>query len=262
MSFAQQYGPWALIAGASEGIGASFARALAVKGLKLVLLARRPGPLDALAKELSAAHGTECLCLSLDLSSDELVEEVQRGLEGREVGLLVCNAAVSLVSGFVDLEAHDVERSMVVNVRAPLMLTHCFAKAMVRRGHGGVVLMSSVAGLIGAPHSAAYAGAKAFASGFGESLWAELQPRGVDVVVCAAGPTATPTYAQVQTNNFPPVMQPDDVVKAALAALGKRPRVVPGLFNQLTTALLSPLPRAWVLKMVAAQTKKYAVRRS
>jgi short-subunit dehydrogenase len=259
MSFAERYGPWALIAGASEGIGAAFARALAQRGVNLVLLARRQEPLDALARELSSV---QVHTISLDLSSEDLVDPLQRALEGREVGLLVCSAAVSLVSGLVELDARDVERLVNVNVRAPVLLTHHFAQQMVKRGRGGVVLMSSVAGLIGAPHSAAYAGSKAFAVGFGESLWAELEPRGVDVVVCAAGPTATPTYTQVQTSSFPPVMAPEAVVGAALDALGRRPRVVPGLFNQLTTALLSPLPRAWVLKMIAAQTKKYAVRRS
>jgi short-subunit dehydrogenase len=259
MSFAERYGPWALIAGASEGIGAAFARALAQRGVNLVLLARRPEPLDALARELSAV---QVHTVSLDLASEDLVDEVQRALEGREVGLLVCSAALSLISGFVELEQGEVERSLAVNVRAPLLLTHHFARQMVQRGRGGVVLMSSVAGLIGAPHSAAYAGSKAFAVGFGESLWAELAPRGVDVVVCAAGPTATPTYTQVQTSAFPPVMAPEAVVDAALSALGRQPRVVPGLFNRLTTALISPLPRAWALKLIAAQTKKYAVRRS
>jgi len=122
-------------------------------------------------------------------------------------------------------------------------------------------LMSSVAGIIGSPYSATYAGSKAFVLGFGDSLWAELEPLGVDVVTCAAGPTETPTYAQVRTSSFPPTMSPDRVVSAALAALGRRPRVVPGLFNRLTTWLLAPLPRTMRLRMVARQTKKFAARR-
>jgi short-subunit dehydrogenase len=259
--FLARYGPWALVAGASEGIGASFARTLAARGLSLVLLARRTGPLESLATELVQKHGVQTRVLALDLTSPRLHAAVAEGTKDLEVGLLVCNAALSLMSGFLELELDDVLRSVDMNVRAPLVLAHLLGGPMVRRGRGGVVLMSSVAGLIGSPYSATYAGSKAFALGFGDSLWAELEPRGVDVVTCAAGPTETPTYAQVRTSAFPPAMNPDDVVSAALGALGKRPRVVPGLFNRLTTWLLAPLPRTLTLRLIAAQTKKFAIRR-
>jgi short-subunit dehydrogenase len=260
-SFLARYGPWALVAGASEGIGASFARALAARGLNLVLLARRVGPLESLAAELSQRHGVQTKVLALDLTSPRLHAVVAERTKDLEVGLVVCSAALSLISGFLELELDDVLRSVDVNVRAPLVLAHLFGRRMAERGRGGVVLMSSVAGMIGSPYSATYAGAKAFVLGFGDSLWAELEPRGVDVVTCAAGPTETPTYAQVRTSSFPPVMNPDHVVRAALGALGKRPRVVPGLFNRLTTWLVAPLPRTTTLRMIAAQTKKLATRR-
>jgi short-subunit dehydrogenase len=259
--FLARYGPWALVAGASEGIGASFARALAARGLNVVLLARRVGPLDSLAAELSQKYDVQCQVLALDLTSPDLNAVVAARTKGLEVGLLVCNAALSLMSGFLELELDDVLRSVDLNVRAPLVLVHQFGRLMAERGRGGVVLMSSVAGIIGSPYSATYAGSKAFALGFGESLWSELEPRGVDVVTCAAGPTETPTYAQVRASSFPPTMHPDFVVSATLAALGKRPRVVPGFFNRLTTWLVALLPRATTLRMIAAQTKKFAPRR-
>lgn len=252
----ERYGPWALIAGASEGIGGAFARALAKEGLNLVLVARRREPLEALAKELQ----TETLVVTADLADG--VDAVVQAVGDREVGLLVCNAALSLMAPFVELEREQVERSLQVNVRAPLLLTHAYARAMAKRGRGGVILMSSVAGLIGAPLTATYAGSKAFALGFGESLWAELEPLGVDVVVCAPGPTATPTYTQVQQSSFPPVLKAEAVVEAALDSLGHRPRVVPGLFNKLSAALMAPLPRTWALRTIAAQTKKYARRKT
>jgi uncharacterized protein len=259
--FLARYGPWALVAGASEGIGASFARALAARGLNLVLLARRAGPLESVAAELSQKHGVQTKVLALDLTSPGLHAVVAEGTTDLEVGLVVCNAALSLISGFLELELDDVLRSVDVNVRAPLVLVHLFGRQMAERGRGGVVLMSSVAGMIGSPYSATYAGSKAFALGFGDSLWAELEPRGVDVLTCVAGPTETPTYAQVRTSSFPPAMNPNHVVSAALGALGKRPRVVPGLVNRLTTWLLAPLPRTTTLRMIAAQTKKFATRR-
>ena len=180
--------------------------------------------------------------LVLDLTSPGLHAVVAEGTKDLEVGLVVCNAALSLMSGFLELELHDVLRSVDLNVRAPLVLAHLFGRRMAERGRGGLVLMSSVAGLIGSPYSATYAGSKAFALAFGDSLWAELEPRGVDLVTCVAGPTETPTYAQVRTSSFPPTMNPDHVVSAALGALGKRPRVVPGLFNRLTTSLVALLP--------------------
>ena len=259
--FLARYGPWALVAGASEGIGAAFARALAARGLNLVLLARRVGPLATLAADLSARHGVETRVMALDLTSPGLNAAVEKETKDLEIGLVVCNAALSLISDFLELELSDVLRSVDTNVRAPLVLVHLFGRRMAERGRGGVVLMSSVAGIIGSPHSATYAGCKAFALGFGDSLWAELEPRGVDVVTCVAGPTETPTYAQVRTSSFPPTMSPDEVALAALATLGKRPRVVPGLFNRLTTWLLAPLPRTLTLRMIAAQTKKFATRR-
>ena len=259
--FLARYGPWALVAGASEGIGASFARALAARGLNLVLVARRPGPLESMAAELSQKHGVHTRVLALDLTAPGLHAAIVEGTQDLEVGLIVCNAALSLISGFLELQLDDVLRSVDMNVRAPLMLAHVFGRRMAERGRGGVVLMSSVAGIIGSPYSATYAGSKAFVLGFGDSLWAELEPLGVDVVTCAAGPTETPTYAQVRTSSFPPTMSPDRVVSAALAALGRRPRVVPGLFNRLTTWLLAPLPRTMRLRMVARQTKKFAARR-
>jgi uncharacterized protein len=259
--FLARYGPWALVAGGSEGIGASFARALAARGLNLVLLARRREPLESLAAELADEHGVQCRVLVLDLTSPRLHAVVAEGTQDLEVGLVVCNAALSLISGFLELELHDVLRSVDLNVRAPLVLAHLFGRRMAERGRGGLVLMSSVAGMIGSPYSATYAGSKAFALGFGDSLWAELEPHGVDLVTCVAGPTETPTYAQVRTSPFPPTMNPDRVVSAALGALGKRPRVVPGLFNRLTTSLVAMLPRTMTLRMIANQTKKFAPRR-
>ena len=259
--FLTRYGPWALVAGASEGIGASFAHALAIRGLNLVLLARRAVPLKSLAADLSQQHGVQSRVLALDLTSPGLHRAVAEATEDLEIGLLVCNAALSLMSAFVELDIDDVLRSVDLNVRAPLVLGHLFGRRMAERGRGGIIFMSSVAGIIGSPYSATYAGSKAFALSFGDSLWAELEPRGVDVLTCAAGPTETPTYAQVRTSSFPPAMNPDRVVRAALAALGRRPRVVPGLFNRLTSLLLVPLPRTTTLRMIAAQTRKFATRR-
>lgn len=256
-TFRARYGPWALVAGASEGIGAAFATALARRGLNLVLLARREAPLAALATKLT---GVEVRTASVDLASPDLPDRLAEVTRGLEVGLAVANAALSLTLPFLELELAQALRTVDLNVRAPLVLAHALGRPMAARGKGGLVFMSSVAGIIGGPRVAAYAGSKAFALKFGESLWAELEPRGVDVVTCVAGPTRTPTYSAVQQAPFPPVMEPEVVVAAALGALGARPRVVPGWFNRAVVALTAHLPRAIALRMIEEQTRKYAQR--
>lgn len=258
-AFRQRYGPWALVAGASEGIGAAFASALAARGVHLVLLARRPGPLQALAASL---RGVEVRTAAVDLTAPDLAPRLEEATRGLEVGLVVANAALALTAPFLELELDQALRTVDLNVRAPLVLAHVFGRPMAVRGRGGLVFMSSVAGLIGSPRVATYAGTKAFALQFGESLWAELHPRGVDVVTCAAGPTRTPTYTEVQRSAVPPVMEAADVVEAALGALGRGPRVVPGWFNRASIALTAHLPRSVTLRMIDRQTRKYSQRTS
>ena len=260
MKFAERYGPWALIAGASEGIGAAFAYALARRGVSLVLLARRLGPLEALAGELCAL-GVQARTVPFDLGSASIESEVTEATKDLPVGLLVCNAAVSLVSPLTELDSLDLQRSIDVNVRAPVVLCRHFAPALVSRGHGGIVLMSSLAGLTAAPFNAVYAGTKAFSLAFAESLWGELAPRGVDVLACVPGPTRTPAYDQVQTSRFPPAMDADQVAETALEALGKRTRIIPGALNRFTAALVPRLPRHWGIRLIASQTRKLAPRR-
>ncbi len=259
-TFAERYGPWGLIAGASEGIGAAFARALARRGVNLVLLARRLGPLEALADEVRAL-GVEARTVPLDLGSQSIESEVAEATQDLAVGLLVCSAAVSLVSPLTELGSPDLERSIDVNVRAPVLLCRHFIPALLSRGHGGIVLMSSLAGVTASPFNAVYAGTKAFNLAFAESLWGELAPQGVDVLACIPGPTRTPAYAEVQTSRFPPPMSADRVAETALEALGTRTRVVPGWANRLTAALVPRLPRPVGIRVIASQTRKLAPRR-
>ena len=147
--FRRKYGPWALVAGASEGIGAAFAEELAARGLSVILLARRIEPLTALAARLRAAHGVEVRTVSVDLGAPSLLDDVRRASEGLEIGILVYNAAVSLIGPFLDEPLADKLRALDVNCRGPLILSDELGRAMARRGRGGVVLMSSLAGAQG-----------------------------------------------------------------------------------------------------------------
>jgi short-subunit dehydrogenase len=249
-AFCQRYGPWALVAGASEGLGEAWAEALAARGLDLILIARREAKLRATGERIAAAHGVEVLPLPLDLASPELPARLREGVGEREVGLLVYNAAYSRVGGFFEQSLDDKLRSLDVNCRGPLVLCHELGAPMLARGHGGIVLMSSLASLQGSPRLASYAASKAFDLILAESLWGELSDAGIDVLACVAGATRTPGFEAVTTTSKPPVMEPEQVVAEALDALGWRPSVVTGLGNKLISALVASLPRRGRVRMM------------
>jgi short-subunit dehydrogenase len=239
--FRARYGPWALVTGASEGIGESFARALAARGLHLMLVARRPAPLDALAAELRAAHGIQVRTASADVARPDLLE-VLASLAGEdEVGLVVHNAAFSALGPFLDRPLHDLLTVIDVNCRAPLAMAHHFGRRMAARGRGGILLMSSLAGGQGTPIVAAYAASKAFEIVLAEGLWDELRPAGVDVLACRAGPTRTPSYEASRPRKKVPMMESGPVVEEALAALGKKPVVVAGRLNRAVNFVMQRL---------------------
>ncbi len=232
-SFRDKYGPWALVAGASEGIGAAFAEELGARGLHLVLLARGVERLEQLAQKIRAAHRVEVVTASVDLGAPTMLDEVRRVTEGREVGLLVYNAALSLVGPFLEQPLADKLRLIDVNCRGPLILSDELGRAMVRRGRGGMIIMSSLAGTQGTAHVLTYAASKAFNLVLAEGLWYELREHGVDVLACRAGATRTPGFersrpARVQA----PMMEAGPVAVEALDALGKGPSMVPGALNR------------------------------
>src|SRR5207247_1425855 len=138
----ERYGPWAVIAGASEGIGAAFATALAARGLDLVLVARRPEPLSALAGRLPV----RTVVVPADLSTVDGLEQVFAASAYLEVGLVVHNAAYSPIGAFVDLDPAETARALDLNCRALLRLGHHYLPPMAERGRGGFIVRSSLAG--------------------------------------------------------------------------------------------------------------------
>ena len=231
--FRDRYGPWALVAGASAGLGEAFARRLAGRGLHLVLLARRGDALEALGAELRRAHGVEVRAAPMDLARPDLAAAVERATAGVEVGLLVYNAAASAIGPFVERPLDDHLRVIDVNCRGPLTLAHLLGGPMARRGRGGIVLMTSLAASQGNPLLASYAASKAFNLVLAEGLWAELREQGVDVLACRAGATRTPGYEASRPRRSVPLMEPDDVARRALAALGRGPSAVAGTLNRV-----------------------------
>ncbi|MDL9938060.1 SDR family NAD(P)-dependent oxidoreductase [Gordonia sp. ABSL1-1] len=225
-----KYGPWAVIAGGSEGVGASFARRLADAGINLVLIARKPGPLAEVADEL--ADRVEVRALSLDLTADDAVERIIAATADLDVGLLIYNAgANSHGGGFLDRDFDGFVSAIDLNVKTPLALTHHFGTAMRAAGRGGILLVGSLSGYMGGYAQSVYGGSKAFSRIFAESLWLELRDHGVDVLELVLGVTRTPAMERAGLNFDIPGMkiaEPDDVAREGLAHLADGPVWVAG----------------------------------
>jgi len=265
----ERYGRTALVAGASEGIGAAFARTLARRGFDLVLVARRREPLTSFARSLGTDHRADVLPVPLDLGAPDAAERLWRSCDGREIGLLVYNAAAAALGPFLERPLEDHVAAIDVNVRAPLALAHRFGRSMASRGRGGIVLMSSLSGFQGTPLVATYAATKAFDLVLAEGLWDELRGRGVDVLACCAGATSTPGYERSapagRASRFAPrVQRPEEVAEAALRALGRRPSVVCGPGNALASIVMRRLlsRRSAVLLMGREMRSRYGARDS
>jgi short-subunit dehydrogenase len=257
--FTERYGAWALVAGASEGLGAAYARALAERGMNLVLVARRRALLDRLAEDLHGAFGVEVRCCDGDLASLAFLETLQAACSGLEVGLTVYNATYAPVGEFEYAAVADLMRVVDVNVRAPVALLRAFLPPMTERGRGAVVLMTSLAGNQGTPRIAAYAASKAFTRVLGEGLWHELESRGIDVVTCCAGAVRTPGYAMTADKDAPGTLDPERVVEQALRALGRGPLVIPGFVNRAANVFMNRLlPRRAAIAVMASSTSSLA----
>jgi uncharacterized protein len=249
----KHYGPWAVVAGASEGIGAAFAEALARKGIQPVLVARRPEPLDRLAAKLSV----QTRVVSADLSTRDGLQALFDATEGLEVGLVVANAALSPIGPFAEADEAELERALDLNCRAPMLLARHYLPAMLKRGRGGLIIMSSLAGQQGSPGLSLYAGTKAFGMIFAEGLWAEARERGVDVLACVAGAVSTPGLVGKEQSRAPGTLAPEVVAAQALHALGRRPRMVPGALMRASSQLMTRLmPRRSAINLIANASKK------
>jgi short-subunit dehydrogenase len=256
--FAKRYGPWAVIAGASVGLGEAFARQLAGRGINLVLIARRQDALDRLASDLRATCKVDVRTLTADLGQPDGLASVQSMTADIDVRLLVYNAAYSTIGAFIDRPLDEHLRVIDVNCRGPLVLAHHFGSAMAVRHRGGIVLMSSTAGSQGGPWISSYAASKAFNTVLGEALWDELSASGVDVVVCRAGATRTPGYESSKPRpSRVPLLDPNFVAERTLAALGRGPSVVPGLFYRFSAFLMAHLfPRRMAIRIMGRATRK------
>ncbi|HVP67117.1 MAG TPA: SDR family NAD(P)-dependent oxidoreductase [Anaeromyxobacteraceae bacterium] len=258
--FRARYGPRALIVGGTDGIGAAFATALAGLGLDLELVARRADLLEEVAGSLRRRYGVAVGTLQADAATASGTSEILARARAGDVGLLVCNAALSPIGTFLDLPFEVHERLLDLNCRSAAVLAHGVGRELVARGRGGIVLLTSMASFQGSALVAHYAASKAYLRVLAEGLWEELRRDGVDVLACCAGRVRTPTYERSHAGDpgwlAPPVLEPEVVVRSTLAALGRRPVVIPGRLNRLAALLTERLlPRRAAVACVSAATR-------
>lgn len=254
-NFAARYGPWAIVAGASEGLGAQYARQLATHGLNLMLIARRDELLQSLALDLSTKYPIEVKTIALDLSEPDVVDRIAQATDDLKIGLLVYNAAFSAVGPFLERPLEDHAKEIQTNAFTPLKLVYRFAGRMHARGRGGIILMSSLSAFQGSAYISAYAATKAFNIVLAEGLWEEWRERGVDILVCISGAIKTPNYiasAPAKTGGLGDMaISPEQVVREALYNLGKGPYVIPGRMNRVSSFVMRHLlPRKTTVKFM------------
>lgn len=248
-SLRERYGEWALVTGASSGIGAAFAKALAREGLSVVLSARRREPLDAIATELAAQHGVATRVVVADLAAPDGAAQLAAAVADLEIAVLAANAGFGSIGRF---EAQDEARLVAmiqVHCTAPLVLTQRLLPAMRARGRGAVLFTGSLAAKQPMPLHATYAASKAFIALFGEALWAELRGSGVDVLVVEPGTTAT-AFQSVAGEIEHEGTTPEAVVALALERLGQQPSVGVGWWRWLRGNLgMRLLPRSLLARV-------------
>lgn len=239
-----RYGSWAVVTGASSGIGREIGVRLSEAGLNLVLVARRRAVLEQMAAELTNTYRIQVRVVELDLALESSVKTLEAATRDLDVGLLVAAAGFGTSGSFLNAQLAQEIEMLNVNCRSLLELSWYFGRRFAKRGRGGMVLMSSIVGFQGTPFAAHYAATKAYVQALGEALHVELAPLRVDVLTAAPGPTHSGFAARADMK-LGTAQKPEDIAQPILATLGHRSTVLPGFLSKLLTYSLMPLPR-WV----------------
>jgi short-subunit dehydrogenase len=239
----ERFGPWALVTGASSGIGEAFARRLAEAGMNLVLVARRENRLRELADDLQRRHAIKTQIVAADLSRDDFLPIIDKLTADLEIGLLVNNAGIATTGQFLDSNLDEQLALLHVNNRAPVILAHHFGRSMRARRRGGMIFVASILALAGVPTMSHYAASKAHDLVFDEGLAREFRRDGISVLAICPGPTRTEIWpAGVDKSSL---MTPAAVADLALRKLGRKTTVVAGWKNRLISLASRFEPRSW-----------------
>ena len=249
--FLSKYGPWAVVTGASDGIGHAFAEQLAERGMNLAVVARRADRLNELEHELRARYSVEILIVAADLSTPDGQAELERATEHLDVGLLIASAGYGTSGPLLQANLRQENNMLELNCFAVLQQCVTFGNRFAQRGRGGIILLASLVGWQGVPQTAHYAATKAYVQSLGEALRIELKPKHIDVLTSAPGPVQS-GFAKRANMVMGAAVLPAVVARESLQALGKKGTVIPGGLSKLLTYSMLPLPRS-IRSLILAQ---------
>jgi short-subunit dehydrogenase len=243
------YGPWAIVSGASSGIGLEIVERLAESGLNLIIHARSENILQGISKRLTSTHNIEVKVVASDISEQAGIQKLIETTQSLPIGLLVASAGYGTSGEFIHTSMHAEINMLRLNCEALLTLTHHFAQRFVAQKRGGIILMSSMVAFQGVPYSANYAATKAYVQSLGEALAEELRPHGVDVLAAAPGPVAS-GFGQRANMKMNMPLTPQQVGIPILKALGRNTTVLPGFLTKFLVYSLRTVPRWGKVKIM------------
>src|SRR6202140_5190850 len=248
----QRFGPWALVTGASSGIGPEFARQIAAAGINLVRVARREALLNEVGRHITRGFGVQLPALTMDLSPEGFIPKLAEHTKDLDIGLVVSNAGTGNPGEFLKLDRQLLQATLRLNTISHLDIAHYFGRKLAERRRGGLILVGAMGAENGIPCMANDGGAKAYVHSLGEALHYEFKPLGVHVTVLAAGITNTAVLEKFALDPKTMPMKPMSVeqcVSEGLSGLVKnRSRIVPGRLNRILNALV---PASLARKMLA-----------
>ncbi|MBD3750678.1 MAG: SDR family NAD(P)-dependent oxidoreductase [Sphingobacteriales bacterium] len=244
-----KYGEWAVITGASSGIGLELATQLASAGFNLVLIARQLEKLQEVENRLKANKTIEIKIVNVDVSETEGIDQIIEATKGLKVGLLIASAGYGTSGNFIDSSLHSEINMLRVNCEALLSLTHYYGQQFAIQKRGGIVLMSSMVAFQGTPYSANYAATKAYVQTLAEGIAVELKPKGVDVLAAAPGPVES-GFSKRANMKMSISLTPSQVGIPILTALGRKTTVLPGFLTKMLVYSLRTVPRLGKVKIM------------
>jgi uncharacterized protein len=244
-----RYGAWAIITGASSGIGLELARQLAAAGFNLVLNGRNAGKLQAAKQQLTTMAAIEIITVAADMAEPQGVESVVNATQGLDAGLLVVSAGYGTSGNFINNSLHTEINMLRVNCEALLSLTHYYSQLFAQQKRGGIILLSSMVAFQGTPFASNYAATKAYVQTLAEGLAVELKQQGVDILAAAPGPVQT-AFGQRAGMKMSMSMTPSQIGVPILKALGRKTTVLPGRLTKLLVYSMRTLPHWAKIKIM------------
>lgn len=237
-----KYGEWAIVTGASSGIGLELTTQLAGAGFNLIINSRHLEKLKVVERDLKSKHQIELKIIDADVSGTAGINKIIEVTQGLNIGLLVASAGYGTSGLFPDISLHSEINMLRVNCEAVLSLTHYFSQKFKQQNRGGIILLSSLVAFQGVPYSANYSATKAYIQSFAEALAVELKPFGIDVLAAAPGPIDS-DFGQRANMKMGKTLKPSELGVPILKALGRRTNVIPGLLSKILIYSLRTVPR-------------------